>query len=68
MKVIFGIFLAFLFLNFDHCNAVMVNNSSAAKRDAVNSLLENNKVNGVVLFGDLGTNPTVVECNQPGMK
>ena len=68
VKVIFGILLAFLFLNFGHCNAAAVNDSPVAKRDAVNSLLENNKVNGVVLFGDLGTNPTVVECNQPGMK
>ena len=68
VKVIFGILLTFLFLNFGHCNAAPVNDSPVAKRDAVNSLLENNKVNGVVLFGDLATNPTVVECNQPGMK
>ena len=68
VKVIFGILLTFLLLNFGHCNAAAVNDSPVAKRDAVNSLLENNKVNGVVLFGDLATNPTVVECNQPGMK
>lgn len=67
-KFFSGIFLALLFLNLDYCNAVTVNDSLVAKRDEINLLLEDNKVNGIVLFGNLEANPTVVECNQSGMK
>lgn len=68
LKGILEILLLLLFLSLGHCDATTVNHSTVAKQDEINSLLENNKVNGVVLFGNLEANPIVIECNQPGMK
>lgn len=67
-KGILGVLLSFLLLNLGYCSAASVSDAQVTKRDAVNNLLESNKVNGVVLFGSLEANPTVVECSQPRMK